>query len=133
MKIAGQDLSISSSGIVVEELDDNFDIIKVDRYGFTTKKGLEQENIILYKTKDFASDYARYNWMKNIILKSLTPTDADYQSLSYSRLTAMKRMLTSDYGVDGSHIVFEEKHIDDNPYIKGVGNALGVIITAVRN
>ena len=68
MKIAGQDLSISSSGIVVEELDDNFDIIKVDRYGFTTKKGLEQENIILYKTKDFASDYARYNWMKNIIL-----------------------------------------------------------------
>jgi len=68
MKIAGQDLSISSSGIVVEELDDNFDIIKVDRYGFTTKKSLEQENIILYKTKDFASDYARYNWMKNIIL-----------------------------------------------------------------
>lgn len=68
MKIAGQDLSISSSGIVVEELDDNFEVVKVDRYGFTTKKGLEQENIILYKTKDFASDYARYNWMKNIIL-----------------------------------------------------------------
>lgn len=68
MKIAGQDLSISSSGIVVEELDDNYDVIKVDRYGFTTKKSLEQENIILYKTKDFTSDYARYNWMKNIIL-----------------------------------------------------------------
>ena len=71
--------------------------------------------------------------MKNVILKELNPTDADYQALSYSRLTAMKRMLTSEYGVDGSHIVFEEQHIDDNPYIKGVGNAIGVIITAERN
>jgi hypothetical protein len=71
--------------------------------------------------------------MKNVILKELNPTDADYQALSYSRLTAMKRMLTETYGVDGTHIVFEEHHIDDNPYIKGVGNAIGVIITAERN
>ena len=100
--------------------------------------GSEEERIALTKIyRDIFSgepdESLSSDRMKSIILKSLTPTDADYQSLSYSRLTAMKRMLTSDYGVDGSHIVFEEKHIDDNPYIKGVGNALGVIITATRN
>ena len=39
MKIAGADLSISSSGIIVEEIDDKtLDIIDVQYYGFTSKK-----------------------------------------------------------------------------------------------
>lgn len=70
MKIAGQDLSISSSGIVVETLDDlTFDILKVEYFGFTSKKKLEQEHILYYNNKDFNSDYARYNWMKDKILE----------------------------------------------------------------
>lgn len=70
MKIAGQDLSISSSGIIVETLDDKtLDIIEVQYYGFTNKKKVEQTNILYYNNKDFNSDYAKYNWMKNKILE----------------------------------------------------------------
>ena len=70
MKIAGQDLSISSSGIIVETLDDkNLDVLDVQYYGFTSKKKLEQDHILLYNNKDFNSDYAKYNWMKTQILE----------------------------------------------------------------
>ena len=70
MKIAGQDLSISSSGIIVETLDDKtLDIIDVQYFGFTNKKKLEQTNILYYNNKDFNSDYAKYNWMRNKILE----------------------------------------------------------------
>lgn len=70
MKIAGQDLSISSSGIIVETLDDkNLDVLDVQYYGFTSKKKLEQDHILLYNNKDFNSDYAKYNWMKAQILE----------------------------------------------------------------
>ena len=70
MKIAGADLSISSSGIIVEELDDKtLDILDVQYYGFTSKKKLEQEHILYYNNKDFNSDYAKYNWMKSKILE----------------------------------------------------------------
>lgn len=70
MKIAGQDLSISSSGIIVETLDDkNLDVLDVQYYGFTNKKKLEQDHILLYNNKDFNSDYAKYNWMKAQILE----------------------------------------------------------------
>lgn len=70
MQIAGQDLSITSSGIVVETLDDKtLDVIEVVYHGFTSKKKLEKDNIIYYNNKDFNSDYAKYNWMKNKILE----------------------------------------------------------------
>lgn len=70
MKIAGADLSISSSGIIVEEIDDKtLDIIDVQYYGFTSKKKLEQEHILYYNNKDYNSDYAKYNWMKSKILE----------------------------------------------------------------
>ena len=70
MKITGQDLSISSSGIIVETLDDkNLDVLDVQYYGFTNKKKLEQDHILLYNNKDFNSDYAKYNWMKAQILE----------------------------------------------------------------
>lgn len=70
MKIAGADLSISSSGIIVETLDDKtLDILDVQYYGFTNKKKLEQDHILYYNNKDFNSDYAKYNWMKDKILE----------------------------------------------------------------
>lgn len=69
MKIAGQDLSISSSGIIVETLDDKtLDVLDVQYYGFTNKKKIEQDHILYYNNKDFNSDYAKYNWMRNQIL-----------------------------------------------------------------
>ena len=70
MKIAGQDLSISSSGIIVETLDDKtLDILDVQYYGFTNKKILDQEHILYYNKKEFISYYAKYNWMKDKILE----------------------------------------------------------------
>ena len=69
MKIAGQDLSISSSGIIVETLDDKtLDVLDVQYFGFTNKKKIEQDHILYYNNKDFNSDYAKYNWMRNQIL-----------------------------------------------------------------
>ena len=66
------DLSISSSGIIVEELDDNtLDVIDVKYYGFTTKKKLEQNNILYYNNKNFNNDYAKYTWMQENILSWL--------------------------------------------------------------
>lgn len=66
MFIGSGDLSITSSGAIVEELDDKtLDIISVKYLGFTSKKKLEKDNILYYNNKDFNSDYAKYNWMKN--------------------------------------------------------------------
>ena len=45
------------------------DVLDVQYYGFTSKKKLEQDHILLYNNKDFNSDYAKYNWMKAQILE----------------------------------------------------------------
>ena len=66
----GADLSISSSGIIVETIDDKtLDILDVQYYGFTNKKKLEQDHILYYNNKDFNSDYAKYNWMRDKIME----------------------------------------------------------------
>ena len=41
----------------------------VKYYGFTNKKKLEQDNILYYNNKDFNSDYAKYNWMRDKIME----------------------------------------------------------------
>lgn len=69
MKIAGCDLSISSSGIVVEDLEDDFTVKSINYYGFTQKKKLESENILLYSNKNFTCDYQKYIWMVDKILE----------------------------------------------------------------
>lgn len=69
MKIAGMDLSISSSGIVVEDLEDDFTVKSINYYGFTQKKKLESENILLYSNKNFTCDYQKYIWMVDKILE----------------------------------------------------------------
>lgn len=63
MKIAGLDLSISSSGVVIEEIDDNCDIKNIEFHGFTGKKKLESSEILYYNNKNFTTDYAKYQWM----------------------------------------------------------------------
>lgn len=77
MKIAGLDLSISSSGIIVEDVDDKtFDVKDVQYFGFTSKKKLEQDHILYYNNKNFNSDYAKYNWMRDRICEWCK--DCDY-------------------------------------------------------
>ena len=71
----GCDLSITSSGIIVEEVDDKtLDVLNVIYYGFTNKKKVEQQNIIYYNNKDFKNDYDKYTFMKNHILEWLKDT-----------------------------------------------------------
>ena len=41
----------------------------VQYYGFTSKKKLEQDHILYYNNKDFNSDYAKYNWMRDKIVE----------------------------------------------------------------
>lgn len=62
MKIAGADLSYTSPGIVVEELDENFNIIGLERHGFTTtvKKYAGLPGIVSCKFTDFDHIYYRY-------------------------------------------------------------------------
>lgn len=63
MKIAGLDLSISSSGIIIEEIDDNFEIKNIERHGFTSvKKNSILSNIVYYNKNDFKNDYERYQF-----------------------------------------------------------------------
>lgn len=44
-------------------------ILDVQYYGFTNKKKLEQDHILYYNNKDFNSDYAKYNWMRDKIME----------------------------------------------------------------
>ena len=69
IKIAGLDLSISSSGIIIEELDNNFDIINVERHGFTKVLKNTSENIVYYKTTQFKNDYERYQFFCDNIVQ----------------------------------------------------------------
>lgn len=69
IKIAGLDLSISSSGIIIEELDNNFDIINVERHGFTKVLKNTSKNIVYYKTTQFKNDYERYQFFCDNIVQ----------------------------------------------------------------
>lgn len=69
IRIAGLDLSISSSGIIIEELDDNYDIISVERHGFTKVLKNTSENIVYYKTTQFKNDYERYQFFCDNIVQ----------------------------------------------------------------
>ena len=76
MKIAGLDLSISSSGVVIEEIDDNCNIKNIEFRGFTGKKKLESSEILYYNNKNFKTDYAKYQWMCDTIVNWCK--DCDY-------------------------------------------------------
>ena len=68
MKIAGLDLSIAGSGIVVEELDDQFNIINVEYHAFTTKKKVPWTNVLCCRKDDFNNQYARYKFITDNII-----------------------------------------------------------------
>lgn len=71
MKIAGLDLSISSSGVVIMEVDEKFNVKKIERHGFITT--LKQQKIspdmVYYKTSDYACSYQRYQFFCDHILE----------------------------------------------------------------
>lgn len=108
MKIAGLDLSISSSGVIVEEVDNEFNVIDVKCYGFTQVIKNEQENIKRYSNKDFINDYDKYNWMCETILDWIK--DCEYVAVE-------------DYGYGATGRVFDlaefEGFIKINKYLQG--------------
>lgn len=69
MEIAGLDLSYTSPGIVVEKLDEYFNIIEIKKYGFTTVKKWSSKNIIYCNFDDFKHIYFRYDFFNNYILE----------------------------------------------------------------
>lgn len=69
MKICGIDISITSPGVVVEELDDDLNVIDIKCYGFTTKKKDADYNVILVGgKKDFKNQYSRYLFLQEHII-----------------------------------------------------------------
>ena len=78
MKIAGLDLSITSSGVVVMELDDKFNVVNIERHGFVTtlKQQKLSPDMVYYKTSDYACTYQRYQFFCDHILKWCK--DCDY-------------------------------------------------------
>lgn len=53
----------------METLDDEtLEVLDVQYRGFTSKKKVEQQGILYYSNKDFNSNYAKYNWMRDEIL-----------------------------------------------------------------
>lgn len=70
MKIAGLDLSISSSGVVVEELNDLFEVISAERYGFAdTRKNIRETIIPGNDIKSFDNSYQRYKFIADNIFE----------------------------------------------------------------
>lgn len=68
IKIAGCDLSKSSSGVVVETVDDDFNIVDVQYYGFADKKQNERPTIVPGNNpKNFSNDYQRYKFIADYI------------------------------------------------------------------
>ena len=77
MKIAGCDLSISSSGIVIEEIDDNYNAVSIERHGFTTVKKVSVcEGIVHYKSENFNNSYQKYQFFCDNIFEWCK--DCDY-------------------------------------------------------
>ena len=69
MKIAGLDLSVTSSGVIIEEVDKNLDILSIERHGFTTvKKNSELPGLIYYKIENFRNHYQRYDFFYNYVV-----------------------------------------------------------------
>lgn len=70
MKIAGLDLSVTSSGVVIEEVDDKFDIVGIERHGFTTvQKNAILNGIEYYSYDDYRNTYQRYAHLQTKILE----------------------------------------------------------------
>lgn len=108
MKIAGCDLSYTSPGIVVEELDENFNVVSCEGYGFSIPK-YAGGNIVEYRgKKDFPDDYARFEFLQKQILDWVK--DCDY-------------IFVEDYAINACGLVFDlaefEGYIKQELYHQG--------------
>ena len=92
MKIAGLDLSITASGIVIETLDDELNITNIEVYSWTPTKKWEQEGIPHLVSADFNDKYERNLYYIDFICSKLT--DCEYISVE-------------DYAVDAQGKVFD--------------------------
>lgn len=92
IKIAGLDLSITASGIVIETLDDDFNILNVEVYSWTPTKKWEQDHIPCIRSTDFGDKYERNLFLIDYICSKLT--DCTYVSVE-------------DYAMDASGKVFD--------------------------
>lgn len=101
MKIAGLDLSISSSGCVVMELDDQFNVVDVIRHGFcnTKKQAMTSPDLTYYNIKDFKNHYDRYQFFADNILEWVK--DCDIISVE-------------DYAYDSKGFVFDLAEFEGN-------------------
>lgn len=67
----------------------------VQYYGFTSKKKVEQDHILYYNNKDFNSDYAKYNWMRDKIME--WTNDIEYvavEDFAYGKSSAMGQIFS---------------------------------------
>jgi Holliday junction resolvasome RuvABC endonuclease subunit len=76
MKIAGLDLSITSSGVSILTISDHFDVTNVEAFGFTEHRKYSTNHIIFYKNDDFRDHYDKFFFMFKYILDWVK--DCDY-------------------------------------------------------
>jgi hypothetical protein len=79
IKIAGLDLSVTASGIVIETLDDDFNIKDIEVYSWTPTKQWEQDHIPCLRSTDFSDKYERNLYYIEYICSKLT--DCTYVSV----------------------------------------------------
>ncbi len=72
------------------------------------------------------------NELKRLILSVIELNDSHFYSLSYARIKKIKEFLMENYNISEDRIVITETNIYENPYIKGVGNSLAVILSAEK-
>lgn len=101
MKIAGLDLSITSSGCVVMELDDKFNVINIERHGFckTLKQQTKSPDMVYYNLDDFNNFYERYEFFNNHLMEWCK--DCDY-------------IAVEDYAYDAKGFVFDLAEFEGN-------------------
>jgi len=77
MRIAGIDYSKNSPGVVIFELDKNFDVESYEYIGFSSVKkiAISDNNILYYKKNQFNNDYDQYIWMRDSIMDKLSNVD----------------------------------------------------------
>ncbi|MFA5484939.1 MAG: hypothetical protein WC260_01695 [Candidatus Pacearchaeota archaeon] len=75
--IAGIDYSKNSPGVVILELDENFDTKASDYIGFSSVKKIatSNKNILYYKKDQFNNDYDQYIWIRDSIMDKLSNVD----------------------------------------------------------
>lgn len=75
MKIAGLDMSVTHTGAVILELDQNLTIVSTDWLTFTTTKKYSSSNCVWYDKDQFADKYDKYMFMQDHVLDFVKDVD----------------------------------------------------------